>query len=1511
MFCTLIASEIYILKHSNTSLSFLTGFSYILIADINLVIMNKDPDKPDERSRFSFSSVLSDNSDFSNIEDEDDPVCAYFRQRTMRSNKKQPPKPESDSESSLEILDLDNISLLDDKSRGDINKELYDDTLSIIIEAPVENETKKKDDVVFKRPFPVKPKEGNEAELNLMKQRVLAKKAILQAKEKNIEESKSPKQRISNVSRNSDIFKKNWFDYNQSPETPRYFKDELSSIYADSVTINDDKGAAKELDFDNDMLKTDFEKEINNLKSPMGNLSFGSDLFEEQNSDDILKKLEEDEKKFKKDQSALSHDSRISHFSNMAEEERFSLSSKHQRDDEPEKLSAEQNSGRKSGRISSLVGSVAEKDFSFGFTGFDSGLPSSTLSEKSWAENKSKQSSARKPSSFFPDKTKSKSTLTLQDWEKERSSLRRESTESNNTVSIQDLIAGLESGLSGTEIYEQLMNHPKAEKKKPPNKNVDTPKSSKTSKRRKSKSKSPSSSLRTPTNECLRHSPKATPKSTRRKSPESKENSVGRKERKSRIDQNVLIEKNERVKKLKEKKGFDSSTPKAENFKGKKEAFTAIANKKLMEGDEWEPPRVSSIQPNGNLNRTGQSGENDHTITLNCSSISSDTNRKNDTIVGTQIVTVEDSINCGDLTILSQRIDDMKGQSFTEIKRKEATVLSVVQKLSNFPIGTLDCAALTPIIRKEYPELLAAEPHFDNDESLLPDANKSLKETLTLEPGSWIKLSTQRGLSEKINICAEVEKSVSVPLVNVSKTWLLISIQSVCLLSQHAKPLHGVNKNNVWSVDEFLSVSLRDTVVPPMNQQSLKFVVTPRIPITFNVQIVLLTQELLGQRTQERKINLYVTGINPVNNLNISPEGPINFGLVPEECIDEKTITLNFDGVCDLPLQAFVKEVGSHSQWLVLSQNVILNGSLLVEDVWKDGKFVYTLREGEKQILEFKVVLISKSLSEIKHIGQLDIKGLFITKLDIKRDIDSTLWAVPISGSVGFSKFLCNPACSPLVFKTTAMGKCSTRSFPMKNVGAVPLTFQVRVICEKTKKEQTDDLFITPKTMHLPKNEEASLSIIFTGNTKENYVKRLLTLQLIPNGRVFYDVELVGIVIPTVEVKPPSRQSNPSEITSSIASSDLVPIKILATYQSVSWAALTLEKEMRQTFYIKNVSDVRATARISFQKDTNAFRIVNEDNEKMQKIRKILKPDTPLQIRIAFRPDTVGPHHNALLIETNSLSPKTMISLNGYGGNPDIFIRNTKSDLNGHKMIKLHNVSPEQQIFSNSLEFFNKGSVPGFVSIRPLMKVLSLSNELNITPSNFVIEPNGKTTVHLSQRLKNQDIKILLSGKDISNLANLSVIMGDEPSRLRLRKVVERKGLEPNEFVQSLIRKYINEGEMDLKRFHDNQYFEKIFLNSLKTVDIAVVVERLSAYGEATFLEDNDETIKEFLTICGAVDSSTISPLRPQATYLKSSRSPEKPKMNASGSSSSSSSSQRHAKKVTKWLESVENVFES
>lgn len=56
-----------------------------------------------------------------------------------------------------------------------------------------------------------------------------------------------------------------------------------------------------------------------------------------------------------------------------------------------------------------------------------------------------------------------------------------------------------------------------------------------------------------------------------------------------------------------------------------------------------------------------------------------------------------------------------------------------------YVLGTLDCAALTPILKSEYPELLTSDPYLlqaGSDDSFLMEARMTSKDDLHSEPGS-------------------------------------------------------------------------------------------------------------------------------------------------------------------------------------------------------------------------------------------------------------------------------------------------------------------------------------------------------------------------------------------------------------------------------------------------------------------------------------------------------------------------------------------------------------------------------------------------------------------------------------------------------------------------------------------------------------------------------------------------------------------------------------------------------
>lgn len=141
-------------------------------------------------------------------------------------------------------------------------------------------------------------------------------------------------------------------------------------------------------------------------------------------------------------------------------------------------------------------------------------------------------------------------------------------------------------------------------------------------------------------------------------------------------------------------------------------------------------------------------------------------------------------------------------------------------------LGSVDCTALTPLLRDQFPELLSTFPTPSSDQTVnrtsLSISCKKTQDLLVSESGCWIKLPIRIGFNEKIYAFVEVKKTISVPLSNTSKNWLLISIESVTLIHSNGSNLPGVKKNNQWNVSDFIEISMKDTIVSPESQKSLE-----------------------------------------------------------------------------------------------------------------------------------------------------------------------------------------------------------------------------------------------------------------------------------------------------------------------------------------------------------------------------------------------------------------------------------------------------------------------------------------------------------------------------------------------------------------------------------------------------------------------------------------------------------------------------------------------------------------
>lgn len=218
--------------------------------------------------------------------DINDPISAYFRKRCSNSSRTFFTKNlGSDSDSSIGVIDVDSVSVFGDEEENDNENFKLMRKSFPVIERVKDNKKAERN----KQYSDVSSTHIFDSELQLEKQRVLAQIALKTINDKNNEtlnedsvngiEKSSENQVLidlaSKFNANLEISKetrKNWFRPNYSPDTPRYFNDELSSIGGEDSALAKSK-IKQSLPQAESCMKTRHSKYTKNMNSILKELN--------------------------------------------------------------------------------------------------------------------------------------------------------------------------------------------------------------------------------------------------------------------------------------------------------------------------------------------------------------------------------------------------------------------------------------------------------------------------------------------------------------------------------------------------------------------------------------------------------------------------------------------------------------------------------------------------------------------------------------------------------------------------------------------------------------------------------------------------------------------------------------------------------------------------------------------------------------------------------------------------------------------------------------------------------------------------------------------------------------------------------------------------------------------------------------------------------------------------------------------------------------------------------------
>lgn len=237
-----------------------------------------------------------------------------------------------------------------------------------------------------------------------------------------------------------------------------------------------------------------------------------------------------------------------------------------------------------------------------------------------------------------------------------------------------------------------------------------------------------------------------------------------------------------------------------------------------------------------------------------------------------------------------------------------------------------------------------------------------------------------------------------------------------------------------------------------------------------------------------------------------------------------------------------------------------------------------------------------------------------------------------------------------------------------------------------------------------------------------------------------------------------------------------------ASCEDVFWGSTKLRKTVNKTFTVKNMSDKRLS--LNMEVAGPGFQIFGTNGISVL----TLQGQECRTIMISFCPTMIGPAVGKVMF-IDVLSMCAVLNLYGFGGNSAIQVTGTTRGPIGKSFICFGELRDIQQRNSSKQWFTitNQGVLPGVVIITVKAttregKLQDLSS-VSVYPSKFILPPESQRQVCVQFEPKRTELRRLERQKgDVSTVATLDIVYGDEPNRQRIVRLLDILKQESNAY---------------------------------------------------------------------------------------------------------------------------------
>ncbi|XP_044730497.1 uncharacterized protein LOC123293676 isoform X2 [Chrysoperla carnea] len=709
---------------------------------------------------------------------------------------------------------------------------------------------------------------------------------------------------------------------------------------------------------------------------------------------------------------------------------------------------------------------------------------------------------------------------------------------------------------------------------------------------------------------------------------------------------------------------------------------------------------------------------------------------------------------------------------------------NVSQKLHKFHSSTKtdlpSCVtpkSVTPDLNTEYSPRSGDYISRTLSELNLSDLSEESTITKDFDVNSWLIVK-----ADPLKICTQILTQAKLELLSKCNRWILVEV--------NFKEIQLKNGPAIESSEGILSYNIPGTtiLVEPDKKVNFEFEITTLISADINFIMNLTLIDMVTKDSCNMRYALHIISISP--KISLSVEDEVDFELIGEKSNKEMIAQISNDSDVEIPII------------LSIEQEFVVFFLTNIDDTDYKWKLNLILRPHEKR--DFKMVMIGPEINDVNRLFH-EFKCKFFVNVGTRNSY-RLLKEVEIFGRVGVMnlEFMNTNENQPIKIYPSG-----TQLLTVKNIGVIKMQLNVSLLNEMFKDCHENIFHIEPLKFILLPGQEENLSISF--NRKPVVVSRILLLKE-KYGRSFkYPLQGLTTQEKTNRSKSPSNrsksplwcfrsQSSPSEMhvrcssatsddsnrsasaASSVSSTNEMKrqltynknekLPIEATKIEMIWGCCKVGKSTSNEIVIRNRSNNRFKFIAEIKE--SAFKFQN-NAESTQNMNVVLQGNESRTLTVIFTPNRVGAIRGTIQFSSSVGSQTKNVRLYGYGGHTKIDLMGVSKDTSDRIWFMLGYYDTENSVMESSFLVRNTGVTPGFIYLKPTHTSLLSTDDpdLNISPKNLVILPGETKKIYISFDPR-RNFKKMFENKDVCQIGTVNIYLGPEPTRFRIRNLLNR-----------------------------------------------------------------------------------------------------------------------------------------